>query len=600
MEREKERQRKMLEWRRNQIQLRIQYADTPAGFQDKETETAAAAQWEKDWKSWEEQQQYTLLSEFQPEKEAFAGRERELMQVSEAIERSNGDPVILYGIGGIGKSALARAWMSRHREDYRHILELKFCTNFCETVCSDEILTIANLSYTKEQYGSRRKYFKVKLSMLEKLIKDEKTLILIDGCDVAWDRDMEAVFSLPCKFIVTTRLSPVLLGYSNGILVEALESEREWMEFAAIYAGGDKEKLYQDLLEHRIRFRGHTSRILLELGGKPAERKVQEFAKSLLERLPLKQREKMALNCLSIMPEYRIPRKLFQAVTGCPDQILLRLQYFLLVSVDTDGQGEETLSLHPVAAEAAKIFLPPTSSGCGKMIRGFAEYLREMAWHCGKEENRYLEPYALALVRAFPRPAAYLAEAFSDLCRFLWLQEYQQEAGNYLFRIFESVKLSFGERHQFTGQIAVRIADLFYARKDEKNAEAWYQEGLEILRGSSPVNRNYYQSLSLAYCRLARGFRHKKRRKEAEACLKKARGYLEHYRVPPADINSFFLLQKVIAREEAWILAGKGQLEAAKEICAGCIEALDQRFGTIFCFWEFYEVMEEILLMEQE
>ena len=480
MDREREREKRVLEWRKNQLRLRMQYADTPPGFWDKRVEAAAVAQWEWDWNSWEKRQQYTLLREYQPGEQAFAGREQELTRISEAVEQSSADPVILYGIGGIGKSALVHAWMDRHREDYRHMLELKFCSSFCETICSDEILPIENLNYTKERYGSRRQYFKAKLGLLEELTGNGKTLILIDGCNIVWDRDMEAVFSLPCKFIVTTRLAPILWGYDEGILVGALEREQEWAEFAEIYVRGSAEKAFQKMMEQRERFRGHTLRMIFEIRGENAKPAIRDFAEKLLSQFPLKKREKTVLSCLSIMLGFRIPRGLFQAVTGCQDQVLLRLQYFLLVSLLQNEQGSEEVCLHPVAAEAVKLFLPPSASGCGKMIRGFAEYLREIAWNCRKEENRYLEVYALALVQAFPHPPAYLAEPFSDLCRFLWLQEYRQEAGDYLFRIYDSVKSCFGAQHQFTGQIAVKIADLFYARSEEGKAQDWYQEGLRI------------------------------------------------------------------------------------------------------------------------
>lgn len=83
-------------------------------------------------------------------------------------------------------------------------------------------------------------------------------------------------------------------------------------------------------------------------------------------------------------------------------------------------------------------------------------------------------------------------------------------------------------------------------------------------------------------------------------CLKRACEYLEHYRVPPIDINAFFLLKQSIAREKAWILAKEGKKEDAKQLCVSCIEALEQRFGTVFCFWEFYDVLEEILVLEKK
>ncbi|MDY3918068.1 MAG: tetratricopeptide repeat protein [Candidatus Limivivens sp.] len=591
----KEIEKKNLEWRKNQIQLRKSYADTPAGFQNEEAENTARSQLQSDWEVWKEKQHHGLLSEYHPEEEIFVGRERELEQISNTMEEKK-RPVILYGIGGIGKSALAREWIRRNQDGYRHILELKFGQSFTETICSDEILPIANLKYRKEQYGSEKRYFRIKKNLLEECVKKEKTLILVDGCNVVLDRYREKVFSLPCDFLVTTRIDPVLWDGSDGIYVGALEQEEEWKAFAQAYAGVMEEETYREFLAQRDSFQGHTLRMILQIRknrGEPVEEEIQSFEESLLMRLPLKQKEKKALCCLSLMPDQRIGREMFQKVTGCQDQVLLRLQRYQLVSTRLE-KGEEELLLHPVAAEVMGRLLPPNAVSCGRMIRGFAAEFRGRIWHRPAEENQYLEPYALAILQAFPGPAAYLAEPFGDICRFIRSQGWVKESEGYFLRIYDSAKAYFGEQHQVTGQVALQIGEFFYEDGEGEQARIWYREALRILESSRPKNRSFYQSLSLVCCRIAREMRQEKKSTEAELWLRKACAYLRRYRVPPEDTDFFFQVRQAITLEKAWLLAQAGRGKEAVQLCEEWIADGKQRFCGDTWLKECREMLEEV------
>lgn len=581
MKEEKDIEREQLEWQIDQIRLRKQYAGTPAGFCDKEEELAAVTQWQADWEAWEEQQNHLMICEYRPEPELFAGRRRELDQISEALRRQCKRPVILYGMAGAGKSALVREWIRLHHMEYEHVIMLQFEESFCNTVCSDVILPMNGIRYQKNRYGSEREYFRIKIKLLDEVVKKENTLIVIDGYNLLRDRDMKRMFSQECDLIITTRLDPALWGY-EGIIVDALQPEEEWQEFAALCGEIKSRDMMCFLQEQKNRYHGHMLRILLsirEKQGKSAEGELHAFEESMLMSLPLTQKERAALSFLAVMPHQRISLKLFRQISGFTDRQLERLTRFLLVSRIRENAGDEMIEMHPVAADAVKHLIPPTSPACAKMIRGLAELTRDMLWKGQAAEACEPEPYIQAVLRAFPAPAAYLAEPFCDMCRYLWHRGFAQEAHGYLLQIFDSVKNYFGEIHQMTGQAALQVAELYYQEEKWENARNWYDKGLNILENSRPVNRVYYQSLGLACCRIAGILRNENRPDEAANYLNRAEAYLKHYRVAPADTDYYFLLRQSIALEKVWDLIREGKPEMAGRMCQEEIEAAKQRFG---------------------
>ncbi len=100
MKREKEYRQELLEWKWDQIALRVKYKDTPAGFPDEETGKRALLQWKEERALLYKSRRHELESSEIFSEEPFAGREKELQAVREALERQAG-PVVLYGIGGI-------------------------------------------------------------------------------------------------------------------------------------------------------------------------------------------------------------------------------------------------------------------------------------------------------------------------------------------------------------------------------------------------------------------------------------------------------------------------------------------------------------------
>ena len=98
MEREmkQDAEKRKLEWRAAQIQVRKSFANTPAGFKSKDVELAEENALLSDWKEYREKQQNRLCGEYRRNQEIFVGREEELKKITEQInsgERHPCDPL---------------------------------------------------------------------------------------------------------------------------------------------------------------------------------------------------------------------------------------------------------------------------------------------------------------------------------------------------------------------------------------------------------------------------------------------------------------------------------------------------------------------------
>ena len=139
-----------------------------------------------------------LLDSFQYNSACFVGRQDDLEEINELLAKNQ--LVFLSGIGGIGKTELAKQYAYRHRAQYDTVVFAVYEKNI-ESLVRDEI-GINQIS--REEDETERDYFKRKIEVL-KQAATPKDLIIIDNFDVDADEDLETLFACPCKFIITTR-----------------------------------------------------------------------------------------------------------------------------------------------------------------------------------------------------------------------------------------------------------------------------------------------------------------------------------------------------------------------------------------------------------
>lgn len=600
---EKEYEYRVLVWEFWEYRLRRKYKETPAGFQSKAEEENARKQWQENVKKFRRR---SFASFYQAEAQPFAGRQRELSLMEQRLKRGNGTAV-LYGIGGMGKTALAKEYIRLHREEYEGILYLTVGASLLAGICDDVMLDISNLSYHPEKYRTLSAYFEVKMEVLQALLKRGSYLMVLDDCNIEEDKRMERVLALPCHKIITTRVHPACWG-CEGIEVAAFGRTEEWEEFFTLYKG------HEASAEEKERFLACVERT----GGHPFSVKAELCNETeptgektgLLQRFELKKREQELLMYLSILPPEGIPISLLQQLMQLKEGETDRLEKLFLIQIGRRYESEEPwASMHSLIAEAVRKEYPVTTVNGRKLLKGMEAYLngenlsKKDMWEATYGENRRLEPCIFSLLKAFPEPEPWMASAFDRLATFLWLQGYFKEAEQYELKIYHAVKDYYGEKHQLTGQMALRVAAVYYNQMDSGRAEEWYLRGLTQLKGCKPLNQEYSVVLLQALNKTARLYGEKKEYDKAIVCIDEE---LEVYRKEKGRITGqgglaerrYHLEYPYCLLLKAKLLFAMQRFEEAEAIYWKAEEALQGISGEEFRFHEFRELYIKILMQK--
>ena len=119
----------LLEWQERLFRPRGKYRETPPGFRQKEAEEEGLRRLCRIRKEYEERRKPRMCSGYRAPRECFVGRDAYLARIEEIFSRHAG-PAVLYGIGGIGKTAIARAYVRRREGAYGAVLFLCCDTDY--------------------------------------------------------------------------------------------------------------------------------------------------------------------------------------------------------------------------------------------------------------------------------------------------------------------------------------------------------------------------------------------------------------------------------------------------------------------------------------
>ena len=117
-------------------------------------------------------------------------------------------------------------------------------------------------------------------------------------------------------------------------------------------------------------------------------------------------------------------------------------------------------------------------------------------------------PICTALLGAWPCLRAWLADAYDVFATVLWIGGYFDESLRYMMKLYHACAEYYGENHQMTASIALRVGAVYHNSLGFDQAKQWYQNALEILQKSEPYNVEYHYQVMSASFKLARAERH--------------------------------------------------------------------------------------------
>ena len=130
----------------------------------------------------------------------FVGREGEIQEIHRMLSENN--ILFLNGIGGIGKSELAKHYAVKHKDDYDAIIFAPYVSDVNMLLLDDNSIPLYNFAPYPEE--KPEDYCARKLKKLRELC-DERTLFIVDNLEREDDPDLNKLLDLGCKLLITTR-----------------------------------------------------------------------------------------------------------------------------------------------------------------------------------------------------------------------------------------------------------------------------------------------------------------------------------------------------------------------------------------------------------
>lgn len=459
------------------------------------------------------QRQRILGQRISPRAE-FSGRERELKEIQERFD-SGCQAVFLCGMGGIGKSEIARAYARDHAADYSAVVFASYETDLLHLIASDQSLPVENLSQISAAGGqgeTLQDYYQRKMKVL-RAITSEKILLIIDNFDVETDECLEEVLQLSCRFLISTRTDFAPYGYET-VKIGAMENFEDLLTLfsridRAYTAAEDRQaveeiirlldchtyavsltaaqmkagrirpaKMLAQLREQGLNIQARST-FARDLGSGKAT--AYQYIQALFDFSCLDEEACRILRYLACVPREGVEAELFMDCAGLEDFG----DVSRLIDLNWAQIDEETdrVSLHMLIREMVWDKLKPTLENCAPLIEGIRERVWN-AWNQPYEENRRMEGLVYSVLEHFQQPDPERLTTFEQYATFAWIEGNFDLAEKYEKRLYELCRENCGEGSREAGNLALRVAAVYHNKGDYAGARPWYVKGWQALQES--------------------------------------------------------------------------------------------------------------------
>ena len=449
----------------------------------------------------------------------FVGREAELEKIHATLEQER--VLFLQGMGGIGKSEIAKAYANTYKSHYDTVVFATYQGSLLDMVIGEEIRIkgIRRSSAYGEDAESAEVYFARKLQTLKDL-SNERTLLIVDNFDTKDDPYLEDFVSGPYRLLFTTRVAHKDYPCLKVGPIEDFEKLRQ------IFIKNCEQELSraeQQTVDKIIRLvNGHTITIELiakqmeasclspeemlemlqksgtnsgveeyvEHGGE--EKNAFDLIKDLFNLSGLNDEEQYLLKCMCLVPVSGIHvRRLKQYLELKNLNTLNQLvaKSWLIMEADT-----KFIKLHPIIADVVKDQLKPDQSSCAQYIRAICKDLKD-AWFMTLEERSEKWPYADHIQRYYGTPTKELYREYADFANIAWICSQFDQSFRAAKEVYAFTLKEFGDAGYQPAFAARAIGNAYFNAGRDKEAEPYFYLALEHM-----LKRPEDSYLELGWC----------------------------------------------------------------------------------------------------
>ena len=462
-------------------------------------------------------------------KSVFLGRDSE---VEEIAERLTDDKVLfLQGMGGIGKSEIAKSYAKQYHDRYDTVLFVGYEGNIIESINSDKV-TIENLTPWDSQHETAEQFFYRKMDVLRK-ITSNRTLVILDNYDVDEDSKFIELINSPFHLLVTTRNDHEDYPTMKIGPIEDFNAVREI--FLNFCGKKPKEEEMCIINEMLILINCHTITVellakqmkasrrkpydmlaMLKSGGVNTKLKEKvkregesdcasafDFISKLFHFSNMNEESKRLLRFMTLVPYTGIDISFFYDVCeldSYDDLNDLIAHSWLMLDEDTD-----IMSLHPIIADVIRDTLKPTIENCEEYIIGVVREIGNLWFKSGAERER-LWPYYDSIIKNYPEVPENMWRTYIELANNAWIcgrYALSIELGHKVFHVVQ--KLYDADSYEY-GLAAKMLGGCYHNSGDDVSAEPYYEMGLEAQKAAIHEDSSIdeWRDLATVYQKVAR------------------------------------------------------------------------------------------------
>lgn len=457
-------------------------------------------------------------------REEFIGRSSELQQIHNLFT-SGRNTVFLTGMGGIGKSEIAKAYAQMHRDLYTTVVFASYETDLLHLIASDQAIPVENLqqaSATGGQGETIEAYFDRKMKVLRSIVNDN-TLLIIDNFDVESDVRLKEVAKLPCKLLFTSRTDFSVYGYAcvNVGPMEDFEDLVTLMQrIDKPYSNPAEQAAIRDIIRlldcHTYAVSltaaqikaSHIapSKMLAQLKAEGLNVRVRggfareedgvratayQYIQALFDFSKLEDAACGILRYMACMPREGVAIDLFMECCGIEDFYdLSHLTELNWLQMDEEN---DRIGVHMLVKELVWERLKPTEDACAPLLEGAYRWAKN-AWNKPHEENCLHNSIIFSLLETFQTPPIHWLDAFEDMATFAWIQgrfDLSERCEHHLYQLCVD---HHGEISVQAGNQALRVAAVYYNQADYAKARPWYEKGLQVQEYIDPESLQTWQA----------------------------------------------------------------------------------------------------------
>lgn len=464
--------------------------------------------------------------------QVFFGREDLMNQIHHCFEKEGVNVIFLKGMGGIGKSELARQYARAHREDYKTVVFARYENDkgLVSLVADDEIFAVSELYKNTANGESDKEYALRKIKLLRQHCGTE-TLIIIDNYDTEIPDELLPclVSDCPYRVLITTRVDRE--KRYKQLDVEEITDENQLKSLVMEYCGKELVKIDRNDESFPELFRltrSHTLTLelvamymaensytlketvsLLKEAGFEAmshsyithndkNKTAFEFIKELFTLTKLSENEKAFLRNMSLTANSGVPQQAFKAWCGS----LFNASRTRLIKkrlVHYDGESD-MLSLHPIVRQVVLSELDVSYDNCRDFLEAFAGDIDDLSYsNFSLQKKKAMAECGIKILNTLGLTRETFDSIFEAGKAFFSVMSIR-DVLEYRLRLYEFAKKEYGEKAVKSCMASIQTAHAYMEYGDYDTALKMQEKNLDYLENEADKEHELYYDLLERCC----------------------------------------------------------------------------------------------------